>query len=94
MAQNAGQVVLAENASADGAEKRWPVGPGWFVAEATWGGGSATLQMKSPNGTWIPAATALTANGAVRIDLPAGPVRVAIVTATAVYAYLVGIPSN
>ena len=83
--------VLAENATTgNGSAANWPGGKGLFMAEATWGGGSAKMQFQSPNGTWIDyPATALAANGAYAIDLPAGQIRAVIATATACYAYAV-----
>ena len=71
----------------------WPGGVGMFSAEATWGGGTVSLEFKTPNGTWIAvgADTTLTANGGAGFLLPAGTaIRAAVTTATAVYAYAVG----
>ena len=76
----------------------WRGGKGMFMAEATWGGGTVKLQFQSLNGTAIdvknPAGTAasLTANGMVYFELPPGQIIVNIVTATAVFAYAIGIP--
>ena len=84
------RVTLAENASATGSGFSWPGGKGIFMAEATFGGGTVKLQMKSPNDTWIdvPGAT-FTVNRLEQIDLPPGLIRVHITTATNVYAYAV-----
>jgi hypothetical protein len=81
-------LTLASNASADGSAAFWDGGHGLFTAEATWGGGSAKLQFKSGNGTWLdlPSIT-LSANGTKEFYAPAGQIRVSITTATAVYAY-------
>ena len=89
---NKSRVDLATNAGAgNGAECEWRGGQGLFMAEATWGGGSAKLQMKSPNGTWIDVPSAsLTANGMYVFNLPQCDIRVVIATATACYAYAVG----
>lgn len=83
-------LALQSNASSTGSgETLWPGGTGMFTAEATWGGGTVTLQVKSFNGTWIAVGsdTTMTANGAARFTLPKGvKIRAAIATATAVYA--------
>lgn len=83
--------TLASNAGAgNGATTAWPGGAGTFMAEATWGGGSAKLQFQSPNATWIDYPSgSLSANGAISFTLPAGQIRVVIATATACYAYAV-----
>jgi hypothetical protein len=52
---------------------------------ATFGDGSVTLQKLAADGTWAPL-TAFTANGYATVNLPRGTYRVAIVTATGVYA--------
>lgn len=79
----------------------WPGGDGMFFAEATWGGGSAKLEIQSRNGTALgvphyatTTAISLTANGVANFRAPNGRIRVTIATATAVYAAVVGIPSN
>ena len=72
--------------------QNWKGGKGVFIAEATWGGGSAKLQCISPNGTFIDVPNvSLTANGIVAFDLPPGQIKVVIATATHVYAYAVGL---
>ena len=83
--------TLAANASATSNEFIWQGGPGAFTAEATFGGGTITLQYQTGNGTWISVGpdTTLTANGGAGFILPLGtPIRVSIATATAVYAYV------
>jgi hypothetical protein len=86
-------IRLQESSAATGGNAfTWPGGPGTFSAEATWGGGSVTLQTQSGNGTWIAvgADAQLLANGIVGFILPKGAkIRAAITTATAVYAYAV-----
>ncbi len=62
-------------------------------AVATWGGGNVTLQRLGPDGaTWINAdatAISLTANGTSgAVALPGGSYRIAVTTATGVYASL------
>jgi hypothetical protein len=57
------------------------------TAVATWGGRSVTLQVLAPDGTtWVTALTAFAANGYGSLSLPPGQYRLAVVTATAVYA--------
>lgn len=64
------------------------------AAAGTFGGGSVALQILLPDGsTWVPAFTAFTAAGFSVIDLPPGQYRLAIATATAVYASVTRIPS-
>jgi len=95
------QLKLATNAGA-GAQTGvdWQGGRGMLFGEATWGGGNAALQMQTPNGTWVAVydaagnAVTISANGGKVFEAPAGPLRVNITTATAVYAYAVGIPTN
>ena len=54
---------------------------------ATWGGGSATLQIRAADGsTYVTALTAFTANGFSTVYLPAGTYKLTIATATGVYA--------
>ena len=87
---NTARATLAENASATGSAVLWPGGEGVFMAEATFGGGTVKLQMKSPNGTWIDVdGASLTAAGTKAFKAPAGEIRASIATATAVYAYAV-----
>lgn len=88
-----GKVVLLENAAADSSAAEWKGGAGVFSAEATWGGGTVTLQYKLPNGTWVAAGpdTTLAANGGGVFELPPCQIRAAVATATAVYATAVHI---
>jgi hypothetical protein len=90
--QNTGQVVLASNAAAGtGSAYQWLGGKGSFIAEATWGGGSAKLQFQSPNGTWIDYPSgSLSANGIINFELPAGQIRTVTATGSAFYVYAVG----
>lgn len=86
--------TLAAGAAATAAQ---PIQAGqyMFMAEATWGGGTVVVQMKSPNGTFISVNTngSLSANGMLLVNLPAGLVQAVITTATAVYAYLITVPT-
>jgi hypothetical protein len=95
------QLTLASNAGAGAqASVDWQGGRGMLFGEGTWGGGNAALQMQSPNGTWVPIydaagnAVTITVNGGKVFEAPAGPLRANITTASAVYAYAVGIPTN
>lgn len=88
-------ITLAENASATQPGQIWPGGMGMFNAEGTFGGGTVTLQVRSPSGTWmaVGADTTLTAAGAAGFVAPTGAMlRAAIATATAVYAYVSALP--
>lgn len=85
------QIPLARGDSVTAAGVIWQGGSGTFSAEATWAAGSVTLQVLSGNNTWIPVglSTTFTANGIAGFTLPKGmQIRAAIVTATAVYAYV------
>ena len=80
-------MILLSNASATSSPTVWPGGRGVFIVTATFGGGSVTLQYLGPDGTtYVTGATALTANGLVAFELPAGQIRALVTTATAVYA--------
>jgi hypothetical protein len=60
--------------------------------QATFGGGSVTLQRLSQDGsTFITCLTAFSANGYASVNLPAGTYQLTIATATAVYADVTGI---
>lgn len=82
-------ITLASNAGAgNGTAYQWQGGRGLFTGEATWGGGSAKLQYMSVNGTWIDVPSiSLTANGMLAFELPPGPIRTVIATASAAYVY-------
>ena len=62
---------------------------------ATFGGGSVTLQkLAADGGTWAAPLTAFTANGYATVNLPRGTYRLAIVTATGVYASIARVPGE
>lgn len=65
-----------------------------MTLNATWGGGSADLQMLMPDGTTYVSvlAATFTADGAKIVDLPAGTFKIVITTATAVQGSLVRVP--
>lgn len=63
------------------------------VVSATFGGGTVTLQILSPDGTtYVTALTAFSAAGYATVDLPPCQCKLAIATATAVYAAVSPIP--
>ena len=86
--------TLLSNASATGNWVSWPGGKGEFRAEATFGGGSVSLECKAPNGTAIAVSsvTTLSANGRGVFELAAGEIRAAVATATGAYAAVYRIP--
>jgi len=88
MPASKGKVVLLSNEAVTSEWKQWPGGVGLFSAEATWGGGSVSLEYKLPNGTAVAAGanTTLTANGGGLFELPPCQIRAAVVVATAAYA--------
>lgn len=61
---------------------------------ATWGGGSAELDILLPDGsTWLNTLPAtFSANGLAVVDLPPGTYRLSITTATAVVAFVARVP--
>ena len=79
------------NANATSAWLPWRGGSGTFLVEATWGGGTVTLEMKGPNGTAIAVGTdtTKTANGGGNFELPPCELRAAVTTATDVHALAV-----
>lgn len=63
----------------------WQGGPGYFLAQGTWGGATATLQVSSNHGDWVAAgsSTTFTADGVGGFDwFKDGEVRVVISGAT------------
>jgi len=93
--------TLASNLSATGAAVQIKGGDYMFFAEGTIGGATVTLQMASPNGTFVTvgsftAGTLLSATALpvafTRISLPSGSVKFAVTggTPSALYAYLQG----
>lgn len=65
------------------------------AAVATWGGGSAKLEILLPDGTtWVSvgSSTDFTDDGFALVDIPPGQYRVAIATATGVYASIDRVP--
>lgn len=64
-----------------------------FAASATWGGGSATIQVLMPDAsTYVSVAAAVTADGAQLVDLPPGRYKIAVATATGLMGFLLRVP--
>lgn len=64
-------------------------------AVATWGGGNVVLQQIGPDGsTWLPLHVAIEANGVATADVPPGQFRLAVTTATGVYASIASVPNR
>jgi hypothetical protein len=62
---------------------------------ATWNSGNMQLQTLATDGaTWVNVGSSVTANGFSNYDLPAGQYRLAITSATAVYAALSTVPNE
>jgi hypothetical protein len=81
--------------------QQWQGGSGVFTAEGTFGGGSVALQMLTANGTWVPVNVegtntpiSLTVAGMANFKAPATQLRAVPTTATAVFAYATGVPTN
>ena len=86
---------LFSDISADTDEFQLQGGAYVIDAVATWGGGTVTLQRKGPDGAFMTAATAFTANGTSGgLVLPPGTYKFDVVTATAVYVGLVRVPGE
>lgn len=93
--------VLASNASATGNAVVIRGGEYIFLAEGTVGGSTVSLQVQTPNGTWVDVQifsgslvkTTTLPFAQTQVDLPAGNVRVALTggTPSGIYAYLVGL---
>jgi hypothetical protein len=82
------EAVAFQNISATTAPFQLHGGRYSAAAVATWGGGSAKLQILGPDGaTYLSVAstTDFSANGFATVDLPPGQYRFTIATATAVY---------
>jgi hypothetical protein len=63
-----------------------------ITATATWGGGTVTLQRLAPDAsTYIATPAAFAADAYLSVYLPSGTYRLAIASASAVYADVVGI---
>lgn len=86
----ANSITVASNAGAgDGAAVWWPGGIGTFKAAASWGGGSAKLQVLLPDGaTWDDLADIVldASTTSIGFELDAAQIRCVVATATGVYA--------
>lgn len=66
-----------------------------MAVSATWGGGSATLQVLLPDAaTYLTVLTAFTADGSALVDLPPGKYKIAVATATALQGFLIRVPTR
>jgi hypothetical protein len=66
-----------------------------LTGHATWGGGNIQLTRQANDGsTFVNVGSSLTADGLTTMDLPRGVYKLAITTATAVYADLSRIPTE
>lgn len=85
------KLTLLSNAGAgNGASFVQPGGKYTMIGEATYGGGSQKLQMKTENGTFVDVAgSTLSAAGTLTVELPPGEVRCVATTATVNYVSLV-----
>lgn len=80
----------------------WPGGDGvFYVSSATFAAGNVALQFQAPDGNWVPiinyATTtpiAIAAVGMANFRAPAGKMRAVPTTSTAVFAGVVGVPTN
>jgi hypothetical protein len=91
----AGEAKKFSNVSATSAAFPLQGGTYQVAVVATFGGGSVGLQMLGPDGsTWLAVHAALTAAGAAVVDIPQGQFRLAITTATAVYASVISVPAR
>lgn len=62
------------------------------TANATWGGGSVTLQRLAADGsTYVTCLTAITADGYATVSLPPGTYKLAVATASAIYVDITAI---
>ncbi len=92
------QYIFLENGSATSGDIDFDGGNAVFFADGTFGGATLTLQIKSPNGTYmtVGANTTLTAAGCAGFICCAGALRVLVSggTPSGLYCYVVGIPQN
>lgn len=90
-----GIITLCENAGAGNQAEKQSLGGGRFLftAEGTFGGGSAKLQFKTKNGTWVDYPSgSLSAAGSILVYLTDGGVRAVTATGSAFYCYLAHCP--
>jgi hypothetical protein len=95
MAFTANETKSYANISADTANFTLRGGLYGVSINATWGGGSVTLQRLSNDGsTYITVLTAFTATGYATVSLPPGTYKLDVVTATAVYVEIIQVASG
>jgi len=82
--------LLSNSAAATSSTFRLNGGRYALTAEATFG--SLQLQLQLPNGTWVSAGSAMTANGFQIITIPAGSVRAVATGGSGYYSSLVKVP--
>ena len=71
--------ILLTNAAATGAAVAYPGGKGFLAVVGTFGGASLQLQYLGPDSaTWVNVGAAITAAGSVVVEMPPGPVRMAV----------------
>lgn len=93
MSGTATQSVNFSNISATTAAFQIFGGKYGLTVSATFGGGNVQLQALALDGsTFVNVGTAVTAAGQSTLDLPPGQYRIAVTTATAVFAALTRIP--
>jgi len=83
---------LITNAAVTGGSYEWPGGKGVFFAEGTWSSATVSLEMQTPQETWINVGTAtdLTANSVASFELPQGRIRAAVTgTPSGIYAHAI-----
>lgn len=92
MAWNTVEKVAYSNISATTAAFTLRGGQYAVDVSATFGGGSVTLQKQAGDGTtYVTCLTAFTAAGYATVNLPSGTYKVAVATATAVYAVITAV---
>lgn len=89
------KIIFLTNAAAGTSPQfSWVGGSMAFIAQATFGGGSAKLQFIGPDGSTAIDVTGstLSANGMVKLDLPAGIYQAVAATGSAFY--VIGVAIN
>lgn len=87
MTWNTDEVIKFINISATTAGFTLRGGSYGLTVHATFGGGNVALQRLAADGvTWVNCITALTVDGYANANLPSGTYRIAVTTATGVFA--------
>jgi hypothetical protein len=93
MTITSGESIQFSNISATTAQFQVKGGYYAITVHATFGGGNVQLQTLALDGsTWLLMGSSITADGTQIYQLPPGPYRIAIATATGVYAALTRVP--